>query len=133
MGCVLKPGPAMPHAGSDAPLRAPLTSDRLYAPLRGRAQVRQLDALTSKLASSVLFDREREDWLERAAAWDAQAAAERQAWASPPAAPSAPPPPPAPTYLAEYSRGARSTCRRCLRLIGVGELRHGVQLSLIHI
>ena len=92
--------------------------------------VRQLDALTSKLAGSVLLDEERQDWFARAEAWDQQAAAAREAWLTPPeAAPAERPPPAEPEVkevLAEYC-SVRSSCRRCLRRIGEGELRYGVR------
>ena len=71
---------------------------------------------------------ERADWLARAAAWDAQAAGARERWLAPVDSPTqcqiA-----APTslrVLVEYC-AVRSTCRRCLRRIGEGDLRCGVQ------
>ena len=92
--------------------------------------VRQLDALTTKLAGSVLLDEERRDWFARAEAWDQQAAAARAAWLSPPeAAPATGAQPSVPEVkevLAEYC-SVRSSCRRCLRRIGEGELRYGVR------
>ena len=87
--------------------------------------VRQLDALTSKLASAHLVDAEQADWLARAAAWDARAAEARSNWLVPPEKP--PPPEREIRVLVEYCASSRSTCRRCLRRIGLGDLRCGVE------
>ena len=86
----------------------------------------------------MLVDGERSDWLQRAAAWDSSAAAAREEWCH--RADTSEPPAGAAgaaggslaevaeaVYLVEYSRAARSACRRCLRRIGEGEVRLGVQ------
>ena len=90
--------------------------------------VRALDDICTKLAGRVLVDAERSDFLERQAFWDCRAAAAKEEWGSAPAKalPKAQEEPEV-RLVADYARSARSTCRRCLERIPVGELRLGVQ------
>ena len=95
----------------------------------------QIAQISARLAASAFVDPERAEWLARAEAWDARAAAERAAWtARAEAKAKADDDGAAATlhalevgYTAEYARSGRSTCRRCLRRIGDGELRYGVR------